>query len=133
MNEAPGPIPGVATGAAPHNTVRPSWPKDVLSWLLGSPLPTTQLQVLDLGAGTGLGARSAAALGHTVIAVDSSEDMLSMLRQANKELPSSMSARIFTALGSAEHLPLEANSVDAILCLQAWHSVNTLRFVVLRY
>lgn len=124
MNQAPGPILGVATGAALHNTVRPSWPEDVLSWLLGSPLPATHLQVLDLGAGTGLGTRSAAALGHTVIAVDSSEDMLAVLRKVNEELPSSMSARISTALGSAEHLPLEANSVDAIMCLQAWHWVN---------
>ncbi|WP_449372755.1 class I SAM-dependent methyltransferase [Arthrobacter psychrolactophilus] len=87
-------------------------------------MPTVQLQVLDLGAGTGLGTRGAAALGHTVIAVDSSEDMLSVLQMENEELPSSVSARISTVVGSAEHLPLEARSVDAIMCLQAWHWVN---------
>lgn len=130
MNQAPEPIPGAATRAALHNTVRPSWPEEVVSWLLGSPPSTVQLQVLDLGAGTGLGARSAAALGHTVIAVDSSEDMLSGLQMANEELPSSISARISTVVGSAEHLPLQAKSVDAIMCLQAWHWVNPALAVV---
>lgn len=103
-----------------HN-VRPAWSEEVVSWLLGSPLSGRRLAVLDLGAGTGLGTRTIAALEHTVTAVDPSKDMLSVLQKVRKELPLGVAARITIASGSAEHIPLGNQSVDAIICLQAWH------------
>ncbi|WP_104086464.1 class I SAM-dependent methyltransferase [Arthrobacter sp. GMC3] len=110
-----------------HDDVRPVWSAEVISWLLGSPLPDHLLAVLDLGAGTGLGTRTIAALGHSVTAVDTAEDMLSVLRMANEGLPPGAAARIETARGSAECIPLGNQSVEAITCLQAWHWVDAVR------
>ncbi|POH73179.1 hypothetical protein CVS27_11690 [Arthrobacter glacialis] len=70
-----------------HDDVRPTWSAEVVSWLLGSPLSGQRLAVLDLGAGTGLGTRAIATLGHTVTAVDTSADMLSVLRKSCEEPP----------------------------------------------
>lgn len=107
-----------------HDGVRPVWSAEVISWLLGSPVPGHRLTVLDLGAGTGLGTRTIAALGHAVTAVDTAKDMLSVLRKVSEELPTGIADRITTASGSAERIPLGNESVDAIVCLQAWHWVD---------
>lgn len=80
--------------------------------------------MLDLGAGTGLGTRIIAKLGHAVTAVDTSADMLSVLQKSCEELPPEVANRIMTTSGSAEHIPLRDQSVDAIVCLQAWHWVE---------
>ncbi|MHA7269205.1 class I SAM-dependent methyltransferase [Arthrobacter sp. HLT1-20] len=104
-----------------HDGVRPVWSAEAVSWLLGSPVRGHLLSVLDLGAGTGLGTRTVAALGHTVTAVDTDKEMLSVLRKSSEELPPEVADRIMPASGSAECIPLEDQSVDAIVCLQAWH------------
>ena len=113
--------------AARHDDVRPAWSGDVLSWLLGSPAPKHRLEVLDLGAGTGLGTRTIAALGHKVTAVDTADDMLSVLIKASQKLPPEVARRIATVTGSAERIPLKDRSVDAITCLQAWHWVDPVK------
>jgi SAM-dependent methyltransferase len=115
-------VPGHS--AVLHDEVRPAWSEEVVSWLLGSPRRGSRLAVLDLGAGTGLGTRTIATLGHTVTAVDSAEDMLSVLEKTREELPRGVAARITTATGAAERIPLGHQSVDAITCLQAWHWVD---------
>ncbi|WP_306669406.1 MULTISPECIES: class I SAM-dependent methyltransferase [unclassified Arthrobacter] len=115
--------------AALHDDVRPGWSADTISWLLGSPSPGHRLAVLDLGAGTGLGTRTIATLGHDVTAVDTAVDMLSVLQSVREELPHPVARRITTATGSAEDIPLENQSVDAITCLQAWHWVNPVRAI----
>ncbi|MDJ0315819.1 class I SAM-dependent methyltransferase [Arthrobacter antibioticus] len=112
-----------------HNDARPAWPAEVVSWLMGSPSRSQQLAVLDLGAGTGLGTRTIATLGHDVTAVDTSKDMLSVLRTICEELPSGVADRISTASGSAERIPLGNRSVDSIVCLQAWHWVDPKRAI----
>lgn len=118
---------GMSQSAARHDDVRPAWSEEVISWLLGSPVPKRHLAVLDLGAGTGLGTRTIAALGHKVTAVDTAEDMLSVLTKASQKLPREVAERIATATGSAECIPLEDRSVDAITCLQAWHWVDPVK------
>lgn len=107
-----------------HDDIRPVWSSEVVSWLLGSPLTGDWLTVLDLGAGTGLGTRMIATLGHTVTTVDTSTDRLSVLRKVSEELPPEVGARITTARGSAELIPLAGGSVDAVTCLQAWQWVD---------
>ncbi|MEV8181183.1 class I SAM-dependent methyltransferase [Specibacter sp. NPDC078692] len=117
--------PSAPSGTAVlHDAVRPIWTSEVISWLLGSPPDDRQLNVLDLGAGTGLGTRALATLGHSVTAVDTAEDMLSVLRKSCERLPPVTASRITTASGSAEDIPLDDQSVDAIICLQAWHWVD---------
>lgn len=107
-----------------HDGVRPAWSAEAVSWLLGSPACGHVLSVLDLGAGTGLGTRTVAALGHTVTAVDTAKEMLSVLRKSAEELPPEVADRIRTASGTAECIPLGNQSVDSIVCLQAWHWVD---------
>lgn len=86
-----------------------------------------RLEVLDLGAGTGLGTRTIATLGHSVTAVDTNNDMLSVLRKVRGELSHGGVGHITAANGSAESIPLKDESVDAITCLQAWHWMDTKR------
>lgn len=95
--------------AAAYHAGRPSYPPDALRWILG----TNPLTVLDLGAGTGKLSARAVALGHHVIAVDPSEQMLGYARELD-------GVEVMT--GSAEAIPLGPASVDAVVVAQAFHS-----------
>ncbi|WP_082357798.1 class I SAM-dependent methyltransferase [Arthrobacter alpinus] len=50
--------------------------------------------------------------------------MLSVLRKSSEELPSGVANRITATRGSAERISVDDQSVDAIICLQAWHWVD---------
>jgi SAM-dependent methyltransferase len=95
--------------AAAYEVGRPSFPVEALTWILGT---GRGLQVLDLGAGTGKLAAVAAGLGHHVIAVDPSPEMLAVCRRR---------PGIDTMIGAAESIPLAHASVDAVLVGQAFH------------
>ena len=127
MDQTRGAPAMAARNAVLHDAVRPAWSADVVSWLLGSPARGHLLEVLDLGAGTGLGTRTIATLGHAVTAVDTDNDMLSVLRKMLEELPPGIAGRIAAVTGSAERIPLQSQSVDAIVSLQAWHWVDPAR------
>jgi SAM-dependent methyltransferase len=94
--------------AAAYDAGRPTFPADALTWILGP----GRLQILDLGAGTGKLAAVAAGLGHDVVAVDPSEEMLSLCRRV---------PRVDTMVGAAESIPLAHGSVDAVIVGQAFH------------
>jgi len=94
--------------AAAYDAGRPTFPADALRWILGP----GRLQILDLGAGTGKLTAVAAALGHDVVAVDPSEEMLSVCRR----IPG-----VDTMVGAAESIPLAHGSVDAVIVGQAFH------------
>jgi SAM-dependent methyltransferase len=94
--------------AAAYDAGRPTFPADALTWILGP----GRLQILDLGAGTGKLAQVAAGLGHDVVAVDPSEEMLAVCRK----LPG-----VDTMVGAAESIPLAHASVDAVIVGQAFH------------
>ncbi|HEY0474192.1 MAG TPA: class I SAM-dependent methyltransferase [Kribbella sp.] len=94
--------------AAAYDAGRPTFPADALTWILGP----ERLQILDLGAGTGKLAAVAAALGHDVVAVDPSEEMLSLCRRV---------PGVDTMVGAAESIPLAHASVDAVVVGQAFH------------
>jgi SAM-dependent methyltransferase len=77
--------------------------------------------VLDLGAGTGKLTTRLVERGLDVVAVDPIPDMLEVLRAS---LPETRAL-----LGTAEEIPLEDNSVDAVLVAQAWHWVDPERAI----
>jgi SAM-dependent methyltransferase len=106
-------------GAAAYDAVRPPWPEPTVDWLLGA--PARPLQVLDLGAGTGLGTRTIAALGHEVTAVDPSPEMLVVLDAACERLPAEVTDRIRSRVGTAEDLVDRDATYDAVTVFQAWH------------
>lgn len=107
--------------AAEYDAVRPSWPEETVRWMLGSPAPATELEVVDLGAGTGKGSRVLARMGHRVTAVEPAEGMLGALRGSLPGLEPEVAARVEPRDGSAEQLPVEDGSADAVTVFQAWH------------
>jgi SAM-dependent methyltransferase len=105
------------SAAAAYERGRPSYPPEAIDWLL----PTGARKVLDLGAGTGKLTTRLVERGLDVVAVDPIPDMLEVLRTS---LPETRAV-----LGTAEEIPLEDNSVDAVLVAQAWHWVDPQRAV----
>jgi SAM-dependent methyltransferase len=105
------------SAAAAYERGRPSYPPEAIDWLL----PADAQQVLDLGAGTGKLTTRLVERGLDVVAVDPIPDMLERLRAA---LPETRAL-----LGTAEEIPLQDNSVDAVLVAQAWHWVDPQRAI----
>lgn len=95
-----------------YERARPEYPAEAVDWLL----PENAAQVLDLAAGTGKLTRQLAARGLDVVAVDPSEGMLEQLRAQVPGVPA--------LIGTAERIPLEDHSVDAVLVAQGWHWVD---------
>lgn len=97
---------------------RPEYPFAAVAWMLDA-LPHGSRRIADVGAGTGkltrtlLGAPDA-----EVVAVDPDPEMLATLRTAVPGVPA--------FVGTAEHLPLPDDSVDAVVLGQAWHWVEPL-------
>jgi ubiquinone/menaquinone biosynthesis C-methylase UbiE len=91
---------------------RPEYPAAAVDWLV----PAGAHVVLDLGAGTGKLTRALSARGLEVFAIDPSPKMLDQLRSA---VPGAIVRE-----GTAEDIPLEDASVDAVLVAQAWHWVD---------
>ena len=90
-----------------YDRIRPSYPAEVGRWLAGD----APVRVAELGAGTGLFTRVLVALGHSVIAIEPDERMRAML--AARTLP------IEVLDGAAEAIPLDNESVDAVIVAQA--------------
>jgi SAM-dependent methyltransferase len=105
------------SAAAAYERGRPSYPPEAIDWLL----PADALKVLDLGAGTGKLTTRLVERGLDVVAVDPIPDMLELLCAS---LPDTLALE-----GTAEDIPLEDNSVDAVLVAQAWHWVDPERAI----
>ncbi|RKR75095.1 class I SAM-dependent methyltransferase [Frondihabitans australicus] len=115
------PNPGQATSFGPaaalYEKGRPSYPAEVVDWLV----PEGATHVVDLGAGTGKFTRLLVAKGLHVAAVEPSAGMRDELIRA---VPG---AQVLP--GSAERLPIDGESVDAVLAAQSWHWVDPARAV----
>lgn len=94
--------------AEAYQAGRPTFPAEALSWITGP----GRLQILDLGAGTGKLSQVALELGHDVVAVDPSEEMLAVCGRLRG---------VRTLVGTAESIPLGHGSVDAVVVGQAFH------------
>lgn len=92
---------------------RPGYPADAIAWLVERLDLRPGRTVLDLGAGTGKLTRALVPSGARVVAVEPGEQMLAQLRRV---LPG-----VESRLGSAEAIPLEDDSVDALTVGQAFH------------
>jgi SAM-dependent methyltransferase len=99
--------------AAAYERGRPSYPPAAVDWLLTPQAGDPVHDVLDLGAGTGKLTTRLVERGLTVVAVDPIAELLDVLRTTLPDTPA--------LLGTAEHIPLPDNSVDAVLVAQAWH------------
>ncbi len=109
---------GTLVDATRYDELRPEYPLEAVTWLLGE--PARPLRVLDLAAGTGKLTRALRALGHEVVAVDPSEGMLAALLAAGaRDDPG-----VEVLRGTAEDVPLPDGCVDAVTVGQAWHWVR---------
>ena len=96
--------------AEAYQQARPTYPSQAVRWLLDA---APGRDVLDLAAGTGKLTRVIAELGCSVTAVEPLDEMRAQLEHAYPQV---------TALaGSAEQIPLEDGSMDAVLVGQAFH------------
>ncbi len=100
-----------------YERARPSYPEAAIDWLL----PPGARRILDLGAGTGKLTRHIQARGLDVVAVEPSEGMRAQLSRGLPDVP------VFA--GSAEQIPLDDGSVDAVVVGQAWHWFDPARAV----
>jgi SAM-dependent methyltransferase len=98
--------------AAEYERGRPSYPGAAVDWLL----PPGAGRVLDLGAGTGKLTRLLVARGLEVVAV---EPLREMREQLSRMVPG-----VTVLAGTAEEIPIDDDSVDAVVAAQAWHWMN---------
>jgi ubiquinone/menaquinone biosynthesis C-methylase UbiE len=96
-----------------YERVRPEYPAEAIAWLADRLELRGGRTVLDLGAGTGKLTRALTQTGATVIAVEPGDAMRAELERA---LPEVEALR-----GSAERIPLDDGSVDAVAIGQAFH------------
>jgi ubiquinone/menaquinone biosynthesis C-methylase UbiE len=96
--------------AEAYQQARPTYPKHAVQWLLEA---APGRDVLDLAAGTGKLTRVIAEQGCSVTAVEPLGEMRAQLEHAHPEVKA--------LAGSAEQIPLEDDSVDAVLVGQAFH------------
>jgi SAM-dependent methyltransferase len=104
---------GFQAGAAAYERGRPGYPAEALEWLRTELDLRPGRTVVDVGAGTGKLTRELIATGASVVAVEPVAGMREVLARA---VPPAQALD-----GTAEALPLDGASVDAIAVAQAFH------------
>lgn len=104
---------GFARSAEAYERGRPSYPADAIAFLAQRLDLRAGRSVLDLAAGTGKLTRLLVPTGARVIAVEPLDEMRNVLR---REVPEAEALA-----GTAEAIPLEDGSVDAVTVAQAFH------------
>jgi SAM-dependent methyltransferase len=104
---------GFQHGAAAYERGRPGYSPELMAWLAEHLGLQPGRTVLDVGAGTGKLTRELVATGATVLAVEPVPGMREILERVVPE------AQILD--GTAEAIPVEANSIDAITAAAAFH------------
>jgi len=108
---------GFSMQAATYAQGRPDYPRQLTGWLTDTLQIHAHSTVIDLGAGTGKFTRLLNTVAPTLIAVEPVEAMGAQLK---KLLPN---VRLLS--GTAEAIPLEAATADALVCAQAFHWFST--------
>jgi ubiquinone/menaquinone biosynthesis C-methylase UbiE len=106
-------LEGFSKGARAYTRGRPGYPDALLQWLREQLRLGPGKAAVDLGAGTGKFTRLMLRTGAKVVAVEPIEAMRAQLVES---LPD-----VTVISGAAESLPLSAESVDAVVCAQAFH------------
>jgi SAM-dependent methyltransferase len=104
---------GFEKEAARYQRGRPDYPLEVTGWLRNSLGLAPGKTAVDLGAGTG---RFTKWLVETGAGVSGIEPVAAMREQLTATLPA-----VEALPGTAESIPLPDNSVDTVVCAQAFH------------
>lgn len=99
--------------AEQYDRARPSYAEEAVRWVL----PEVPCRVADVGAGTGKLTEVLVRLGCDVVAVEPDDGMRAAIDGPR------------TVAGSAEALPLEDGSMDAVVAGQAFHWFDASRFL----
>jgi len=95
---------------------RPSYPVDVIEYLKSEGILKSDSVIADIGSGTGISAELFLKNGNTVYGVEPNDAM----REAAEKLHSAYS-NFRSIYESAEDTMLPKNSIDLIICAQAFH------------
>lgn len=98
---------------------RPGYPKAVLELLHHSGKLNTGSKIADIGSGTGIFTKLLLDKGYTVYAVEPNDDMR---HAADRQLDGNK--KYHSINGTAEVTTLKNNSVDMVVCAQAFHWFN---------
>ncbi|MCU1495416.1 MAG: hypothetical protein JWO62_3180 [Acidimicrobiaceae bacterium] len=104
---------GFANVAAAYERGRPSYPQDLLDWLVARGDVGTGGYVVDLGAGTGKLTRLLAGHGDRIVAVEPIEEMRGELE--------ALVPQAEVVAGNAESMPLGSGVADLVTCGQSFH------------
>jgi SAM-dependent methyltransferase len=104
---------GFDIGADAYARARPSYPPDVVAWLVEHCAIRPGTRVCDLAAGTGILTCLLTPTGAAVIAVEPVDGMRHVLRASFPEVPA--------LAATAEALPFSGGSLDAVTVAQAFH------------
>jgi SAM-dependent methyltransferase len=100
-----------------YERVRPGYPAEAVDWFLSAGAPARgELKIADVGTGTGKLTDALLAPGREVTAVDPDPGMLAVLSAKHPE--------VATVPGTAEQLPFDDDSFDAVTFGQSWHWVD---------
>lgn len=108
---------GFHAAAAAYVEGRPDYPVEIEDWLIHDLKLSSGKTALDLAAGTGKFSPRLLATGARVIAVEPVQAMLDELIRRHPAIDA--------RAGSAQHIPLEDSSVDAVVCAQSFHWFST--------
>lgn len=104
---------GYSKASDTYQSGRPTYPKQLIHWLCDTLQINPDMTVMDLGAGTGKFTYILADTGAKIIAVEPVAEMLGKLQTA---MP-----KVQTIQAAATKIPLDDESVDVVICAQAFH------------
>lgn len=104
---------GFSSAAELYQSVRPSYPPQVIDWLRQQLQLSGRSQVIDLGAGTGKFLPYLQAITEHILAIEPIEAMLAQLHQAYPTVK--------TLQACSDALPVSPHFADAVICAQAFH------------
>ena len=104
---------GFSSAAELYQQVRPDYPQDIVNWLQDQLQLGEKSHVIDLGSGTGKFLPYLQQITSHITAIEPIQEMLAQLQHAYPEIQ--------TLQASSEHLPVTANSMDAVICAQSFH------------
>ncbi len=104
---------GYSRASGTYERGRPGYPAVLVGWLRNDLGLRSGQVVLDLGAGTGKFTGHLTATGADVIAVEPVAEMLAELSRRH--------STVRALEGRADSIPLEDESVDCVVCAQAFH------------
>lgn len=95
-----------------YNSSRPSYPNELISWIIATSGLKKESTIADIGCGTGISTRLFLHKGFKVIGIEPNEEMLNVAREIDGD---------FYKKGEAIKTGLNSKSIDVLLTAQAMH------------